>query len=143
MVSMNSRRHGHAHHAERTSHGKATVDRRAFLAGLGSAGALMATGSWLEAIGYAQTRGPARAFVRSAPGRTDFDRRVLGSFLEHLGRAVYTGVYQPGSPLADPRLDQMRRAIEAPLRTLAANARACRSDPAKNARAGLRRPSLD
>ena len=75
----------------------------AFLAGLGSAGALMATGSWLEAIGYAQTRGPARAFVRSAPGRTDFDRRVLGSFLEHLGRAVYTGVYQPGSPLADPK----------------------------------------
>ena len=103
MASMNSRRHGHAHHAEGTSHGKATVDRRAFLAGLGSAGALMATGSWLEAIGYAQTRGPARAFVRSAPGRTDFDRRVLGSFLEHLGRAVYTGVYQPGSPLADPK----------------------------------------
>ena len=31
----------------------------------------------------------------------DFDRRVLGSFLEHLGRAIYTGVYQPGSPLAD------------------------------------------
>ena len=60
-------------------------------------------GSWLEAIGYAQTRGPARAFVRSAPGRTDFDRRVLGSFLEHLGRAVYTGVYQPGSPLADAK----------------------------------------
>ena len=103
MASMNSRRHGHAHHAEGTSHGQATVDRRAFLAGLGSAGALMATGSWLEAIGYAQTRGPARAFVRSAPGRTDFDRRVLGSFLEHLGRAVYTGVYQPGSPLADPK----------------------------------------
>ena len=103
MASMNSRRHGHAHHAEGTSHGHATVDRRAFLAGLGSAGALMATGSWLEAIGYAQTRGPARAFVRSAPGRTDFNRRVLGSFLEHLGRAVYTGVYQPGSPLADPK----------------------------------------
>ncbi len=29
------------------------------------------------------------------------DRRILGSFLEHLGRAVYTGVYEPGSPLAD------------------------------------------
>ena len=25
----------------------------------------------------------------------------MGSFLEHLGRAVYTGVYEPGSPLAD------------------------------------------
>ena len=28
---------------------------------------------------------------------------MLGSFLEHLGRAVYTGVYQPGSPLADAK----------------------------------------
>ena len=37
------------------------------------------------------------------PGRGEFDRRVLGSFLEHLGRAVYTGVYQPGSPLADAK----------------------------------------
>ena len=102
MASMNSRRHRHAH-AEGPSHGQAAVDRRRFLAGLGGAGALLATGPWLEAIGYAQTRGPARAFVRSAPGRTDFDRRVLGSFLEHLGRAVYTGVYQPGSPLSDTK----------------------------------------
>ena len=29
------------------------------------------------------------------------DRRIFGSFLEHLGRAVYEGVYQPGSPFAD------------------------------------------
>ena len=28
---------------------------------------------------------------------------MLGSFLEHLGRAVYTGVYEPGSPLADAK----------------------------------------
>src|SRR6187402_702204 len=103
MAAKNTRRRGHGNEAERTSDGTATFDRRAFLAGLGGAGALLATESWLEAIGYAQTRGPARAFVRSAPGRTDFDRRVLGSFLEHLGRAVYTGVYQPGSPLADAK----------------------------------------
>ena len=77
------------------------LDRRTFLAGLGAAGAALATGSWLEAIGYAQGRGPARAFLRRAAGRRDFDRRLLGSFLEHLGRAIYTGVYQPGSPLAD------------------------------------------
>ncbi len=77
------------------------IERRTFLARLGGAGALITTGSWLEAIGHAQARGPARAFVRKRPGAADFDRRVLGSFLEHLGRAVYTGVYQPGSPLAD------------------------------------------
>ena len=29
------------------------------------------------------------------------DRRIYGSFLEHLGRAVYQGIYQPGSPFAD------------------------------------------
>jgi alpha-L-arabinofuranosidase len=79
------------------------VDRRAFLAGLGASGALLASDRWLEAIGHAQTRGPARAFLRRGHGRGEFDRRVLGSFLEHLGRAVYTGVFQPGSPLADAK----------------------------------------
>ena len=29
------------------------------------------------------------------------DRRIYGSFIEHLGRAVYEGIYQPGSPFAD------------------------------------------
>lgn len=29
------------------------------------------------------------------------DRRIFGGFLEHLGRAVYEGVYDPGSPLSD------------------------------------------
>ncbi len=29
------------------------------------------------------------------------DGRIYGSFIEHLGRAVYEGIYQPGSPFAD------------------------------------------
>ena len=29
------------------------------------------------------------------------DPRVFGSFIEHLGRAVYTGIYEPGHPTAD------------------------------------------
>lgn len=29
------------------------------------------------------------------------DRRIYGSFIEHLGRAVYEGIYQPNSPFAD------------------------------------------
>lgn len=29
------------------------------------------------------------------------DNRLYGSFLEHLGRAVYGGIYEPGHPLAD------------------------------------------
>src|SRR5512145_2617757 len=102
MATMNMRRR-QAHHAEGTSHREAEVDRRTFLAGLGGTGALLAAGAWLDAVGYAQTRGPAPAFVRKRPGGIDFDRRVLGSFLEHLGRAIYTGVYEPGSPLADAK----------------------------------------
>jgi alpha-N-arabinofuranosidase len=80
------------------------VDRRTFLAGLAGAGACATTAPWLRAVGYAQTaRGPARAVVSRSIGRGNFDRRVFGSFLEHLGRAVYTGVYEPGSPLADAK----------------------------------------
>ena len=29
------------------------------------------------------------------------DKRIFGSFLEHLGRAVYGGIYEPGHPTAD------------------------------------------
>lgn len=29
------------------------------------------------------------------------DERIYGSFIEHLGRAVYTGIYEPGHPAAD------------------------------------------
>jgi alpha-N-arabinofuranosidase len=31
----------------------------------------------------------------------DVDPRLYGSFIEHLGRAVYGGIYEPGHPLAD------------------------------------------
>src|SRR5579862_1370482 len=31
----------------------------------------------------------------------DTDPRLFGSFIEHLGRAVYTGIYEPGHPAAD------------------------------------------
>ena len=29
------------------------------------------------------------------------DNRIYGSFIEHLGRAVYGGIYEPGHPTAD------------------------------------------
>ena len=29
------------------------------------------------------------------------DKRIFGSFIEHLGRAVYEGIYQEGSALSD------------------------------------------
>jgi alpha-L-arabinofuranosidase len=76
-------------------------DRRLFLEGLGKAGAvLLASSTSLGRAAYAAS-GPARAVLRRGRYRAELDRRLLGAFLEHLGRAIYTGVYEPGSKLAD------------------------------------------
>lgn len=80
--------------------------RREFLSRLGASGAALATSSWLTGFSFAQqvarsSRGPARTVINRARVTSDMDRRLLGAFLEHLGRAIYTGVYQPDSPLAD------------------------------------------
>ncbi|MBQ8879075.1 MAG: alpha-N-arabinofuranosidase [Lachnospiraceae bacterium] len=32
---------------------------------------------------------------------SEIDERIYGSFIEHLGRAVYGGIYEPGHPTAD------------------------------------------
>lgn len=37
------------------------------------------------------------------------DKRIYGSFIEHLGRAVYDGIYQPGNSLSDE--DGFRRDV--------------------------------
>jgi alpha-N-arabinofuranosidase len=80
------------------------LTRRTFLTRIGATGTLAGVAPWLLPFGYTQTaRGPAHAVLRAMPGRVDFDRRLLGSFLEHLGRAVYTGVYAPGSRHADAK----------------------------------------
>jgi alpha-N-arabinofuranosidase len=77
-------------------------DRREFLKTLGAAGAILMSSSWLPGFGFARAQGPVgRVVIDQARYRSHLDRRLLGSFLEHLGRAIYTGVYQPDSPLAD------------------------------------------
>ena len=48
------------------------------------------------------------------------DNRIFGSFIEHLGRAVYGGIYEPGHPAADEngfRRDvlQLIRDIDVPI----------------------------
>jgi alpha-N-arabinofuranosidase len=79
----------------------AGFDRRLFLEGLGKAGAaLLASSTSLGRAAYAAA-GPARAVLSRGRYRAELDRRLLGAFLEHLGRAIYTGVYEPGSKLAD------------------------------------------
>src|SRR5947207_8500128 len=100
-------------------------DRREFLAGLGRSGAALAASSWLTGIVYAQAGGPARVIAQRARYRSDMDRRLLGAFLEHLGRAVYTGVYEPGSKLADA--SGFRRDVAAEVRPWASPSCATRA----------------
>jgi alpha-L-arabinofuranosidase len=58
---------------------------------------------------------PARVYVDSNRTIAPLDRNLFGSFLEHLGRAIYEGVYDPGSKLSDPTgfrkdvLDEIRQ----------------------------------
>ena len=78
-----------------------TPTRRQFVKQLAAVGATLAAGPWLSSLGFAQTRRSAQVVINQAHFRSVLDRRLLGAFLEHLGRAVYTGVYEPGSPLAD------------------------------------------
>src|SRR5688572_397345 len=77
-----------------------TNNRRTFLKQFLSSGAFLATAPWLASIGYTQTSGPASAMT-SKRYQADNETRMLGAFLEHMGRAIYTGVYEPGSKLAD------------------------------------------
>ncbi len=51
----------------------------------------------------------ARVTASAAYTVADIDKRLYGSFLEHLGRAVYTGIYEPGHPKADA--EGMRRDV--------------------------------
>ncbi|MFO1500248.1 MAG: alpha-N-arabinofuranosidase [Verrucomicrobiota bacterium] len=80
-----------------------TATRRQFLARCLGAGVVLSRGPWLQPITLAQTKRPARLVVDLDRFRADLDHRLFGAFLEHLGRAVYTGVYEPGSALADAR----------------------------------------
>ena len=83
---------------------KTRSSRREFLSQMGLAGAGLAAASAFSLPGYGQARGrTARATLGLVAPRADFNRRLFGAFLEHLGRSIYTGVYDPGNPLSDAR----------------------------------------
>ena len=74
--------------------------QRASTVGLGlSAQAL--TGRLVSAQSPSTADPTARIFMNSRRTIAPLDRNLFGSFLEHLGRAIYEGVYEPGSKLAD------------------------------------------
>ncbi len=62
----------------------------------------MVVGRWFDNIAAARPQSiPARIYVDPVQKIAPLDRKVLGSFIEHLGRAIYGGIYEPGSKLAD------------------------------------------
>src|SRR5690606_41698970 len=51
---------------------------------------------------------------------SEVDKRIYGSFVEHLGRCVYGGIYEPGHPEADENgfrkdVAQLVRELNVPL----------------------------
>src|SRR5262245_15851414 len=76
-----------------------SIHRRTFLRQASASSTAVALGVWGR-FAHAQS-GPARVTVDAGRLVSKLDRRLLGSFIEHLGRAIYGGVYQPGSKLAD------------------------------------------
>ena len=83
------------------------ASRRTFLREVGltcSAGALM--GPKLMSKALAQTNasaipGVTRVYVDNRRIVAPLERNLFGSFLEHLGRAIYGGIYEPASKLSD------------------------------------------
>jgi alpha-N-arabinofuranosidase len=59
---------------------------------------------------------PVRVYIDSRRTIEPIDRNLFGSFLEHLGRAIYEGIYDPGSKLSDS--NGFRKDVMAEIRQL-------------------------
>jgi alpha-L-arabinofuranosidase len=81
--------------------------RRRFLKQAASLGAACSASILNRSFAFGQTANAApappaaRIYVDSRRTIGALDRNLFGSFLEHLGRAIYDGIYDPGSPLSD------------------------------------------
>jgi len=77
--------------------------RRYFLKHASLAGTALAAGRLCGRLASAQTEAAvARIYVDPTQKIAPLDRKIFGSFVEHLGRSVYGGIYEPGSKLSDP-----------------------------------------
>ena len=83
-----------------------SANRRRFLRQASTAGiacsANLAFGRFLSAqTPPSDPSGVVKVFVDTRRTVAPLDRNLFGSFLEHLGRAIYEGIYDPGSKLSD------------------------------------------
>jgi alpha-N-arabinofuranosidase len=84
----------------------APIERRQFLQQSLAAGAGCSAQLLLSRLLPAQTApsnstAAARVYLDTKRTIAPIDPNLFGSFLEHLGRAIYEGIYDPGSKLAD------------------------------------------
>src|SRR6185436_6287184 len=74
--------------------------RRRFLQQASSAGLALTSSTLFGRLLSAQSPATAdqttRIFMNSRRTIAPLDRNLFGSFLEHLGRAIYEGIYEPG-----------------------------------------------
>src|SRR5215472_262191 len=86
--------------------------RRKFLKQASNAGAAVSAAALLPSFGRvllakgvsqagSSTSTVARVYVDTRRTISPIDGNIFGSFLEHLGRAIYEGIYDPGSKLSD------------------------------------------
>ncbi len=80
--------------------------RRHFLQQVAGAGMACSANLLLRPFAFAQTTSVGsddvtRIYVDSRRTISPLDPNLFGSFLEHLGRAIYEGIYDPGSSLSD------------------------------------------
>ncbi len=77
--------------------------RRSFVRRAGLSALALGASRALRGVALADATASAVAKVVVDARRTitALDRRLFGSFLEHLGRAIYGGIFEPGSKLAD------------------------------------------
>jgi alpha-N-arabinofuranosidase len=83
-----------------------SANRRRFLRQASAAGVACSTNFAFGRFLSAQTPPPnssdlVRVYVDSRRTLAPLDRNLFGSFLEQLGRAIYEGIYDPGSKLSD------------------------------------------
>jgi alpha-L-arabinofuranosidase len=82
------------------------AERRSFLRQAATASlacsANLAFGRWLPPqMRSSNSSDPSRIFIDSRRTIAPLDRNLFGSFLEHLGRAIHEGIYDPESKLSD------------------------------------------
>jgi len=83
------------------SHSRRRFLQQASTAGMACSASLVLGRFSSAQIAAASATDPVRIYLDSRRALAPIDRNLFGSFLEHLGRAIYEGIYDPGNKLSD------------------------------------------